>query len=654
MTGVLKQDIIESLRPLPYAREVQAWLIDFLSAATSKKKPPSDYIRDLSRPSGIFVDASDINKAVETIKNIYARTGYIPPWEMEDELILAYKPELPAAAMKVARQFSASERVRDPLTNYYQKPQVPLVMGLSALYTQSTELPVSVVEIDFSNMRGTNEHNEQILRTAYPDMDERDVREKAMALTDEYAFLVAGSIMKSVEDRINKNRLPSVTLMPIRTGGDEVRLVAVNMSQAEALKILPAIHDDIEATTAALGLHDHPHAKRPTDNFSNGFGAAGTVFPLACDGQFDDALARADKAISLNKIELGRARAESTTFAALKPENFDLKTLYKDQKAALAYLQKLEEVITAQKIALNTHTMPIEDLPSIEKIVHQANLDHIPDKAETQTLIFESFRERLSSRGVQLSADHEKILRIKVLKFPQDDPSSGALIGRDFPAMAGVAAQVSRDINEKTGNNTPLWTLGISFHNLAGLNETLGHGHSNLVLRYQAQDIVRESLHKIGLSQKNFQLAHMGNGDFHAVIQPTIIDDPDTVHTITADDMQKLSQEIDRRMEVLNNTPVASFLQRYQVQGPANLPETFAELENPRDERCPGLRASVSIRPYIIDTQLNTHNERRGGAIMRFITEHLAETASVNKQRWAQTVTHNSAPEPELPFARPL
>ena len=643
MTGAIKQDIIESLRPLPYAREVQAWLIDFLSAATSKKKPSADYVRDLSRPSGIFVDESDINKAVDAIKGIYARDGYMPPWELEDEMIRIYKPELPATAMDIAMPFSATECVRDPLTNYFQKPQVPLVMGLSALYAESTVRPVSVIEIDFSNMRGTNEHNEKILRRAYPDMDERDVRDKAMALTDQYAFLVAGSIMKSIEDRA-----PKAILVPLRTGGDEVRVVAVNMTETDAFALLPAIHDGIEATTATLGLHDHPHTKRPTDNFSNGFGAAGTVFSLQSDGLFNEAIAHADKAISLNKIEIGHSRAENDVFSALKPEGFNLDMLYRDQAAAVAYLHQITNII-----ALNIPTAPIEYLPSIEKIVHRAKPDHIPDKVELQELIFESFREKLNMQGVHITPDQEKVLRIKVLKFPQNDPSSGALIGRDFPAMAGMASQVVRDINEKTEKDIPLWTLGVSFHNLAGLNETLGHGHSNLVLCYQA-DIIRESMHKIGLSEKNFVLAHMGNGDFHAVIQPTIIDEPVTVRTITAADIHRLSQEIEGRMAVLNSTPVTSFLQRYQVQGTGNLPATFSALENPRDVRCPGLQASISAMPYIADTHLNTHNDRQGGAIMRFITEHLADTATINKQRWALQTAFNDYYGVELPFSQPL
>lgn len=639
---MFNDDIIESLRPLPYAREVQAWLLDFLSAATQKKKAPEGYIRDINRPSSIFIDASDINQALDFISVIYNEHGYMPPWDLEDHLIQAFNPKLPSEAMRTAAEFSSSEKMRDPLTNYYQKPHTPLVMGLSALYAQSQNQPVSVIELDFSNMRGTNEHNEKVLKTAYPDIELREVRDIAMELTDQYAFLVAGTILKSIEDRINQSRAQPISLIPLRTGGDEVRVVAVNMTQEESLRLLPAIHDGIEATTATLGLHDHPHTKRPLDNFSNGFGAAGAVFPLKADGQFEAAIAAADKEIGHHKIILGRQRVENNPFAALKPENFNLAQIYNTPKAASDYLDSLHNSIIKIRQELNIDTVPVAEMQTIENIVHTKRPDHIPDRDELQDMIFESFREKVAEQGVQLTADQEKVLRIKVLKFPQNDPSSGALIGRDFPAMAGMALQVIKDINEKRGIDESLWTLGISFHNLAGLNETLGHGHSNLVLRYQAE-IIQESLYKTGISKKNFQLAHMGNGDFHTVIQPTIIDDEGHHRTLTDHDMKQLSLEIQKRIAKLNDTPIKTFMQRYGVNVTYDPTFTFSSLENPRDPQTPGLRVSVSAKRYISDLLLDTHTHRQGGAVMRFIGDHLADMATDNKERWKrEAIQHDN------------
>lgn len=653
MSSEIKRDIVESLRPLPYAREVQAWLVDFIAAATAKKKPPEDYIRTLERPSATFVDSRDIQEAVEFIHSIYAHKGYLPPWELEDELIRAYNPEIPEAALQKTIEFSAADKARDPLTGYYQKPQVPLVMGLAALYKQSQQQPVSVIEIDFSNMRGTNEHNEKILRAADPAKPESDIREEAMALTDRYAFLVAANIMNTAQERTGKKFEPPIHLIPLRTGGDEVRLVAINLDDRQAADLLPAVHDSIEAVTATLGLHDHTHTKRPLDNLSNGFGAAGTSFPLEADGRFDEMIARADKEIGDTKVALGRSRVENSPFAALKPDPFNLDQLYHDQNAAQTFLRELDQRLAAEATRLNIEASPASALPTIEDIVHKNKPNHIPDKPELQAMIFNEFRQRLAEGGIQLTPEQEKILRIKVLKFPQSDPSSGALIGRDFPAMAGMAMQVVQDINQQTGNQAALWTIGTSFHNLAGLNETLGHGHSNLVLRHQAQDIIKESLHKIGVDRRHFQIAHMGNGDFYTMIQPVIFEDSGTVRTVTAKDIEKACFEIEQRLEKLNMTSIKGFLSRHAIQGGDDLPPSFSLMANPRDARMPGLRVSVSAQPYITDPGIDTHHNRQGGAVTRFISEHLTDKASANKARWSREATQEFDPSPEIPFGKP-
>lgn len=652
MSSELKRDIVESLRPLPYAREVQAWLVDFIAAATAKKKPPEDYIRNLDRPSATFVDSRDIDEAVGFIHAIYARKGYMPPWELEDELIRAYNPDIPETALRKTLEFSAAEKARDPLTGYYQKPQVPLVMGLAAIYKEAQQQPVSIIEIDFSNMRGTNEHNEKILRTAYPQKPEADIREEAMALTDRYAFLVAANIVKAAKDRVINGREPAVQLIPLRTGGDEVRVVAVNLDPAEASRLLPAIHDGIEAITATLGLHDHPHAKRPLDNFSNGFGAAGTVFPLEANGRFDEMIAAADRAIGDFKVELGRIRAEVSPFAALKPDSFNLDEIYGDQGAAQGFLQELDRRLGEETDKLGLKEEKLSNFPTIEEIVHKHNPDHIPDKPELQTMILSEFRSRLDEAGIQITPAQEKILRIKVLKFPQNDPSSGALIGRDFPAMAGMAMQVVQDINQKTGQKAALWTIGTSFHNLAGLNETLGHGHSNLVLRHQAQEVIKESLHKIGVDRRHFQIAHMGNGDFHTIVQPVIVDDSGQMRIITSRDIEQACLGIEQRLEKLNHTSIKSFLTRYGIQGGDDLPPSFSLMANPRDARMPGLRVSLSAKPYVTDPDIDTHNNRQGGAVMRFITEHLADIATANKTRWVKEAAQVFDPHPQIPFSK--
>jgi GGDEF domain-containing protein len=510
-----------------------------------------------------------------------------------------------------------------------------MVMGLAALYKKTQQQEVSIFEIDFSNMRGTNEHNEKVIKAAYPDLPSRDASEAAMDLTDQYSFLVASVILKSVESRINADRDLPVRLIPLRTGGDEVRVVAINMSSEEAQAILPAIHDEIEATTASLALHDHPHAKRPLDNLSNGFGAAGATFLLEADGQFNDAIAKADRDIAQNKIIIGQIRAENGSFAALKPPEFDLQRVYSDPIAASRHLDYLHETMSQLRQTLGTGPSPKSGAEIVEYITQKRMLGHIPGKDEIQQMMFDTFLASMRRRNITLTTDQQDVLKIKVLKFPQNDPSSGTLSSRDFPAMAGVAMQVVQNMNDFTRQNEHLWTMGVSFHNLSGLNETLGHGYSNLILHEQAA-IIRRGLHSAGLADRRFQMAHMGNGDFHVVVQPLYIDGDLSVRRVTAHDMNKVTMSIEDQLKKLNATPVEDFLKKHGVTPPANLPPHFADIENPRDITLPGLRASISAKPYETDALLNTHGNRQGGAVRQFIGEHLLEMTVLNKAKWAK------------------
>ncbi len=660
MSNELKRDIVPSLQRLPFAREVQAWLIDFLSAATHKKNPPPDYTGHLQQRSSLFVDAQDIDRAIDFISVIYHEQGYMPPWELENRLIYAFDPRLPRDAMHIAKAFGSFEQARDQLTNFYQKPQTPLVMGLAALYQETQGQPVSAFEIDFSNMRGTNDFNDRIIKAAYPDLSVNDRQDMAMDLTDQYAFIVAHAILKAIEGNINQHQphqhahQPSgkpVQLVPLRTGGDEVRVIAVNLPAEEARSILMEVHGQIEAVTAMMGLHDHTHAKRPLDNLSNGFGAAGAIFPVVADGQLNDMLAAADHEIAARKVEIGRQRATYDVYNFLKPPGFNLDKIYSDSLAASRHLDHVHDAMMQLRTELEIPQKPGPAIDIAEYVAACHKLTHIPGKAEMREMIYDLFLASIQRRNIDLTPAQQKVLKIKVLKFPQDDPSSGALSSRDFPAMAGVSLQVIQNLQTLTAEPQTPWTMGVSFHNLSGLNETLGHGHSNLVLRAQA-NIVRESLHKAGIADQHFCLSHMGNGDFYAVVQPVYMDEGQ-IHTISATDMYQVSREIEARLEKLNATPIALFLQKHGITPPPGLPSHFGYIDNPREPHLPGLHASVSLKKYAADNTLNSHGFRQGGALKLFISEHLTATCTANKERWAaeaRPVTPHNPGAPSLPL----
>lgn len=623
----IKQAVIDELSPLPHAREVQDYLIDLTAAITGKKHPPADYIQDLNRKSGIFVTARDIQNVLEDIKTLYREQGYKKPWDIENDLIRKNQPDLPEAAITRADFYAAEEMTPDHLTGYFHKTQVPLVMGLSALYEQTTGSPVSVLEVDYSNMRGTNDHFAKLLATA-EGAPLQSTMQDAMALTDRASYIVAQTITDTLAHSL-KGR-DEISMIPLRTGGDEVRIVLPNLEQGEAKMILKQIHDNIESVTARIGLHDHIHTKRPLDEWSNGFGACGTVFALRATGQndFNDAIRDADHAIQETKVILGRARLESSAFEPLKPPGSTDPARYHDADTASQHL----EAVMSNMADLYQGNILLEDyaptIPRLEDIAYDSDPVHFLTLDQIQERFHAHLNDDLKNQDITLTPAQEKLLNIKVTKFPAQDYATGTLMARDLPAMTGAAMAVTAAINERLHRNHNPWTLGVSFHNLAGLNEVLGHEKSNIVLHHQAHAILEESLFRSGIAHENMVLAHMGGGEFRAIIQPIIPNADGSYRIIGPNDIKNISDEIQSRTESLNKTKIASFFTHYGItqHGNATLPERFSDIPNPRAELRnteSGMTATVSARLYSVDESLNTHSGRRGGAVVSFIGDHL-------------------------------
>jgi hypothetical protein len=337
-------------------------------------------------------------------------------------------------------------------------------------------------------------------------------------------------------------------------------------------------------------------------------------------------------------------------YETLKPPGFSLEKIYTDSLAASRHLEHVHEAMMKLRGELGIPRKPRTAPDIAELVTARHNLLHIPGKDEMRAMIYDLFLDTIERRNIDLTPAQQKVLRIKVLKFPQDDPSSGALSSRDFPAMAGVSLKVSQNLQAATDSPQTPWTMGVSFHNLSGLNEALGHGYSNLILREQA-DIVRASFHAAGIRDDHFCLAHMGNGDFYAAVQPVYLEDGHQ-HPISKQDMDQVYQQIQMRLETLNATPIADFLRKHRVDPPRGLPTHFGYIENPREPHLPGLHASISIKPYAVDHDINSHDSRKGGAIKLFISEHLGEICAVNKERWA-TLAQKQSPQHSAPAQQP-
>lgn len=603
----IKQGLIEPLQLLPHARELQNYLITLAAAMTGKKKPPADYIHDLKPHSKIFVSATNISDITKHIRTIFQEKGYRTPWDLENDIIRDLRPDIPEAAITYADHYAASELAPDPMTGFYQKTQVPLTMALAALYAQSTGNPVSVIEIDFSNMRGTNEHFEKLLAAAEGTPTTGFIRHEAMHFTDRATLITASAIRNTVTDALgDKTR----SIVALRTGGDEVRIVLPDVNIAQASALVEKIHDAIEDVTARLDLHDHSHSKRPLDVLSNGFGACAAVFELKNNGQsaYEDSIRMADRQIQESKIDLGRKRLGNPLFDQLKPSGLRSPDCYRDRETARTHLTAVLGSIAGLQENLGLETAPESKTPSFEEMLTTLHPDHFLTIAQIHSTFFYHLKTGLEESGISLSPAQERILQIKANRFPAIDHATGTLMARDLPAVAGAAAKITAGINGRAGRSEPLWTLGASFHNLSGLNEALGHEAANTILHRQAHDVLEESLFRAGIARENFYLAHMGGGEFRAVILPVIIDADGSTRIIDRKTMNAVCDMVRQKTKDLN--------------------KDYADIENPREELRPwenGITVTTVASPYKINPQRNTNENRRGGAIIAFIGETLAE-----------------------------
>jgi GGDEF domain-containing protein len=609
-----EQDVIKILQPLPHARDVQDYLIAMAVAITGKKKPPADYIHHLNNPSATFIDYRDIENIVSKIQDIFREKGYRTPWQLEDDLIRKIDPKIPDEAINLGNHYAASLLIPDNMAAYLQKPCVPLTMGLGALYNQTTGKPVSVIELDFSNMRGTNNHNANLIAAARG-ISSEDAIAEAESLTDQVAFIIAQTIRQKCLSPICKQE--NLKVIGLRTGGDELRLVIPDLEAKRAMDLLPGIHQAIETITAQTGGHDHAHTKE--DYKFRGFSAAAGVFALEPVGEdaFRKKIREIDLVIRETKKLIGEIRANNSAFDALKPLYSTDPDLYTDGRKAAAHLAEVKQRIQTLKQDLTADLSDMEDpadMVAPEDIVDLVQPSNFLTPAQIQLGFYRQMNRDLDQKGLNLNEEQKRLLSIKATKFPAMDYATGTLAERDFPAMAGAALKVTDNLNTLARMDLQPIVLGISFHNLAGLNNALGHEEANRVLHQLAHGIIMPALEKEGISRENIILGHMGGGEFRAIIQP-IVYDPDGYKRIIDPRLSTACALIAGETGKLSATAFSHILNPRTI---------FRPYEN-------GITTTIVAGPYQ-ERKTDTPGLWRGGAAMTYIGD-LLKQAIIKKRK---------------------
>ena len=541
--------IIPELENAPYKREFQDFVMHYAAAATGKPIPPPDFVRNLERERSTFVTAGDMRDIIDKITNIMKRDGFMPYWELENQLITEISGKTPDPdAVMLSDHIADMTKAPDPLTGFMQKSHVPLTTAMAWLYAEKTGNPAHIIEIDFSNMRGTNEHFEKLLKAANNESD--DVSDAAMALTDKAAYIMSQRMIAHMQKK-------GVNFIALRSGGDEARLVITGQDDAQINQLINELHGELENVTARMGLHDHPHAKAPKNPVKRGFGAA--MAPIRLNGLQNLGLAvkEADEQIKTEKENLGRERLTGR-FDSLKPAGnaspnhviSDVFTSYGLPQTPTTWHRYLEDFI---------------DPNDTDKFM---SIDQLKDH------LFDSFDKALSDHGTVLSDTEKRLFKTKIKHYPAIDYASGTMMPRDMPAITSFFAEVTRRKQDKILNgpyasleeqqdarNLKIHGIGISMHNLSGLNDKLGHEGANAFLYHASQAVIAAALNKQGIDDEHFQLAHYGGGEFRAVIQP-IKEENGKTSFIRDDDIKKVLAQIEEEVEALNEQKLAPFLAR--------------------------------------------------------------------------------------------
>lgn len=616
---------IKELGDVPFGKEFQAYLVGLASAVTGKPKPPSEFIHNLERENSIFVTAGDTRNIMKEMKALFKEEGYMPHKEFENKLMQRLCPDLTAEELEHADHVMTGEYAPDPLTGFLQKPLVPLSTAEAWLYADSTGQPAHMLEIDFSNMRGTNEHYEAILTKLCPDEDQDIISERAMKMTDHAARHVCDAIINTIETGTSGSG--KICYSGLRTGGDEARIIISGVEDDNVPGLIEKIHNAIEDKIKAMDLQNHPHAKEPENEVRNGFGAAISAIKLNGMNNLAEAIKDADEEIKAAKHRIGLERL-------------------KEKKA------EPEKNIT-DKIKQDFKSKSTEAAKSgISSIFGKHVPDRILSLEEIRETAFQHLKKQLEQNGHNdLSPTGWRLLETKIARAPAMDYSSGTLMPRDQPAIVSIFRDVlaKQQTIEDRDDPPVLHGLGISLHNLSGLNETLGHEAANACLYHTANEIIKPALHKQGIPDSHFTLAHYGGGEFRAIIKDPRVQ---SGHEVSDETMIQIARDIKTRISNLNNSAVPVFLARYRINldKENHILMAFRDIPHGKPDQRPwnnGLSASIATMELPIFDQ----NEKpvRAGAMLHQIGRKLEEKGEellATKRPRTTTKQRGSTPRP--------
>ncbi|QQG36150.1 MAG: hypothetical protein HYS17_11780 [Micavibrio aeruginosavorus] len=608
------------------------------------------------------------------VKGVWEKKGFLSPAELRSELIRKYLPDSDPALKKFVEDMELSRNRPEVVTGYMKKEHAYSATGLAHLYAKEMNKPIAMAEVDFSNMGGTNDEYRRRIAAERNVPVEAVNKADAEHMTDRAVKVLSDSMVDSLRDGLP----PGAKIIPIRTGGDELRLIFTGVDDPDALKKLTdSMHNGVEKKVAGMGLQDHPHLKAPDDPVRNGFGAALAIQDMRkienphniiqeLDdkikaaktrigherlGTVDEASIRSDVAEKIDKGELKVADGVDRQTAIDKVVNDEIKKS-KIISAVLRHDNPLHNPNLKQglagtqayieKVAAQAGTTPIvhADVPDAiaksdpvgaRRPVAAAPLAGIDERRAAIAL------ENVKPAGRPLSGAEKFFVEQSAHALTPVDPSAQALMPNDIPKMVEMYAAENEEFKRQFDPSDPdvrqglakaglkgmqdvsPHVMAVSFHNLAGLNNDLGHHNADLVLRHFGNDIIENSMKKAGFDAgagpKPYTIAHHGGGNFSVLMKPAAVGADGKPVFMSPDMIKGIEKDIASRVEELNRQPVDKFLEQRGVHIDEDLRahidkkglKSFADIGDPKDRdlstdravkgRVNGIRSVVESAP---------------------------------------------------------
>lgn len=595
-----------------------------------------------------------VDQVLGDVKKIWNERGFLAPNELKAALIEKYLPNADPKVTAYIRQIESARGAPESTTGYLGKEHAYSATGLAHLYAKETGKPIAMIEADFSNMGGTNKHFTAMLEKE--GMPSAQAIKQGMHMTDQAVALLCKSLTSDLAENLPKG----AKIVPIRTGGDEVRLLITGVEDKKELTRLTALmHAGVEKQVAAMGLQDHAHLKAATDPVRNGFGIALAAQDMRTienpqtlvqelDARINDAkrniglarLGQIDTEMARESVEQKINRGTLTVPEGQTREKFVTAQVEELAKAAKASSDLLHQQNPQRNTALpggsagfesyvktasqNLKPGPLTSTPlpgvlSAPEPIGDKRPEGVKPLAPLEERWNTLATQNLERDGAKLSPADRHMLSLSVAGLSAQDPSAQTfmpkIVGPTVEAYAAETAEFRQQWKpedpavksalsaaglKSVAEITPQ-AMAVSFHNLAGLNSSLGHHQADIVLRSLSSDIIENSLKAAGVPPgppKPYAIAHHGGGNFSVMIQPGGTAPDGKPWFTSPEQIAKAELEIKQRTAEMNKVGVAEFLASKgvtitdEVRG--QLPRTFGDIQDPKLREANGVTGRVN------------------------------------------------------------